>query len=215
MVRANATPSPCTGCTLDVASAADDPVPLVVLLHGDGESARKRAAKWRDAVLARGWALLSLDCPNELGCTSGSWYKWSGDPQWVHDQVRDAADRIEIDASRIYLVGWSGGATYIGQNAQQWPRLFAAVVLHGGGVPPRSPECPDHPFPAYFLVGDRNPYHGSARQLRAFFEDCEQEVNWDLLPGANHRNEDAALTRNKANAILRWLETRRRIDASS
>ena len=182
-------------------------------MHGDGESARERAAKWRDAVLARGWALLSLDCPSERGCASGSWYKWNGDPKWVHDQVHAAIDRIAVDASRIYLVGWSGGATYVGKNVQHWPRMFAAVVIHGGGVPPRSRECLDRPFPAYFLVGDRNPGHGAARRLRSYFDACQQAVNWDLQPGANHKEEDAALTRDKADAILRWLETRRRAGA--
>jgi poly(3-hydroxybutyrate) depolymerase len=215
LVRTDATPapSPCSGCTLDVASASTDPVPLVVVLHGDGESARERAARWRDAVLERGWALLALDCPNARGCTNGSWYKWDGDPTWVHERVHEVADRIRIDSSRIYLVGWSGGATYIGQHLQHWPRLFAAVVIHGGGVPPRSRECPTRPFPAYFLVGDHNPTHGATKRLRAYFDACDQELIWDLQPGANHDKEDAALTREKASAILRWLETRRRPSA--
>jgi len=200
-------PSLCDGCTLEVGSASTEPVPLVVVLHGDRETARDRAAKWRDAVLDRGWALLALDCPNEVAC---SWYKWNGDPDWVHEQVQDVVDQIAIDASRIYLIGWSGGATYIGTHMQHWPQLFAAAVIHGGGVPPRTRECPDRAFPAYFLVGDRNPFHRSARRLRAYLDSCDQDVLWDLQRGANHEKEDAALTREKADAILRWLETRRR-----
>lgn len=213
-VRADATEHtpPCRGCTLDVAAAARDPVPLVVVLHGDTDNGRERAAKWREAVLRRGWALLSLDCPERLGCTGGSWYKWRHDPGWVREQVREVVDRMRIDTSRIYLVGWSGGATFIGKHLQEWPELFAAIVIHGGGVPPRSDDCPDRPFPAYFLVGDENPGHGAARRLREHFEDCDQDVRWDLLPGANHAKEDAALTPAKADQILRWLESHRRSD---
>jgi poly(3-hydroxybutyrate) depolymerase len=211
-VRADATDvtPPCSGCTLDIARAHGDPLPLVVVLHGDNDNGRERAKKWREAVLRRGWALLSLDCPASLGC-HGSWYKWQHDPAWVREQVREVTARVPVDATRIYLVGWSGGATFIGKHLHEWPRTFAATVIHGGGVPPRDDDCPDRPFPAYFLVGDKNPNHDSAKALRAYFEGCAEEVKWDLLPGANHAKEDAALTPAKADQILRWLANRRRV----
>jgi poly(3-hydroxybutyrate) depolymerase len=214
-LRADATQHtpPCGGCTLEISSAGADPVPLVVVLHGDTDNARERASKWRAAVQRRGWALLALDCPDDLGCEHGSWYRWDHDPGWVHDQVREVIARHRIDTSRIYLVGWSGGATFIGQYLQRWPRMFAATVIHGGGVPPRSGDCPERPFPAYFLVGDKNPAHDAVKRLRAFYRACELEAHWDLLPGANHRKEDAALTAEKADQILRWLANRRRNDS--
>jgi poly(3-hydroxybutyrate) depolymerase len=211
-VRADATPraAPCRACTLDIPTTTD-PVPLVVTLHGDDDNARQRAAKWRTAVTKRGWALLSLDCPAKLGCDR-SWYKWHH-PGWVRDQVREVTAQHRIDASRIYLADWSGGATFIGKHLHEWPRTFAAMVIHGGGVPPRAHECLDRPFPAYFLVGDKNRAHGAAKRLRAYLEECEQDVHWDFLRGANHADEDAALTEAKADQILGWLANRRRNDA--
>lgn len=200
--------APCRGCTLEVPPDTTEPVPLVVVLHGDNDNARERAAKWSAAIEARGWALLSLECPAELGCPGGSWYKWDHDPTWVHDQVREVIATYPIDTTRIYLAGWSGGATFIGQHLQAWPSLFAATVIHGGGVQPRSDACPDRPFPGYFLVGDANPAHGGMKRLRAYFERCEQDVRWDLLPDANHDREDAALTPEKADQILSWLAER-------
>lgn len=207
-VRADVTPR--GSASKPAISAEPPPAPLLVVLHGNNESAKERGAKWREAVERRGWRMLSLDCPRDLGCNEdGQWYAWNGNPRWVFDQVRELAERERIDTSRIYLAGWSGGATYIGKRMPAWPRLFAAVVIHGGGVPPRTDECPERAFPAYFLVGDKNPAHGGAIRLREYMEGCDQRVEWDLLPGANHPKEDAALTPEKAEAILQWLESQR------
>jgi poly(3-hydroxybutyrate) depolymerase len=186
------------------------------VLHGNHEDAGDSKRRWKAAVEARGWELLAVDCPKHLGCEDGKWYLWNGDPKWLGEQVREVTQKKRIDTRRIYLVGWSGGATYIGKRMPAWPQMFAALVVHGGGVPPRdADECPDRRFPAYFLVGDKNPAHGGAKRLRDYFERCGQEVQWDLLPGANHAKEDEALTPEKADQILRWLDERRRNDVVS
>lgn len=210
--RADVTPLAPSVDVTPALSAATDPAPLLVVLHGNHETAGQRAAKWQDAAARRGWRLLALDCPRDLGCNAdGQWYAWNGSAGWIFDRVRELAQRERIDASRIYLAGWSGGATYIGRRMPEWQRVFAAVVIHGGGAPPRDATCPDRPFPAYFLVGDQNPAHDGAVRLRTYHQDCGQVVKWDLLPGANHPREDAALTPAKADEILRWLAAQRRV----
>lgn len=211
-VRADVTPkAPCKDCVVEVAAVQAQPVPLLVVLHGNHEDADDRAERWRAATARRGWALLALDCPRTHGCDEvGRWYTWNGDPTWVRDQVRELAERVPIDMSRVYLAGWSGGATYIGKRMPQWTSMFSGLVIHGGGVPPRTDDCPDRALPVYFLVGDKNPAHGGSRRLRDYVQRCDQEMQWDLLPGANHPKEDAALTPEKADEILRWLSSRRR-----
>lgn len=198
--------APCKGCVLDVPTSTT-PVPLVVVLHGDRERATAAAARWHAAVQHRGWALLALQCPADLGCGDSFW-KWDGDPSWVRDQVAAVVAAHSIDTRRIYLVGWSGGASYIGWRATAWTGLFAALVIHGGGMAPAEATCVDHGRPVYFLVGDHNPLHRLAKQLRDYFETCKHEVMWDLVPGADHAREDAALTSKKAAAILDWLDAR-------
>lgn len=197
--------APCAGCALDVPRRPGR-VPLLVILHGDHERASAAADRWRHAARARGWAVLSLQCP----CDSESWYQWDGSPSWIRAQVDTVARKIAVDRDRVYLVGWSGGSTYIGMNAAAWPNEFAAVVIHGGGQPPDDDSCPSH-LPAYFLVGDRNPAFPAAKRLRAYLESCGQEVHWDLVEGADHSDEDGALGADKASRILGWLGRHHRV----
>jgi len=201
---------PCERCTLDVPRQLDHdhpgPVPLLVVLHGDREAATAATRRWRAAALARGWVLLGLQCPTQEGCKD-SWWKWDGDPAWLLAQIAKVEASVAIDPKRVYLVGWSGGATYLGRHAQAWEATIAALVFHGGGHQPSEAECVGR-LPAYFLVGDRNPLHELMKDLRAYFDRCGQDVAWDLVRGGDHDKEERALDRAKALAILDWLAAR-------
>jgi poly(3-hydroxybutyrate) depolymerase len=203
---------PCPGCMLDAFGAAGAKQPLLVVLHGDHEQASTAAARWRAAAKTRGWALLALQCPAAEKC-GPSWWQWNGDPRWIRDRVADVAAQIPIDPERTYLAGWSGGATYMGLRAPAWPDTFAAVVIHGGGMAPReeTAPCPTRTLPAYFLVGNQNPLHELAQDLRDYFTRCKQELRWDLIAGADHPKEDAALDGKRALAILDWLAAHPRV----
>jgi predicted esterase len=194
--------APCKGCLLELPKG-EDKVPLVVVLHGDREHAKNAAARWRAAVKAKGWALLALECPKDEGCKDSFW-KWNGEPQWVLDQIAAVAKQREL--GRVYLVGWSGGATYLGWHPKAWEGVATAVVFHGGGSAPSDQTCVA--LPAYFLVGDKNPLHYLTKGLREYFDTCKQTVVWDLVKGGDHAREAKALTAKKARVILDWLEAR-------
>src|SRR5258705_9878804 len=146
------------------------PVPLLVVLHGDGERAASAAERWRGAAKERGWALFAPECPVDDGCTKHSWWQWNGDPSWLDSRIEKL--NFSIDRGRMVLVGWSGGASYVGLRAQSWVTRFSAVVIHGGGMAPMDAGCPDTGLPAYFLVGDKNPLHQLMKDLRAHFDAC-------------------------------------------
>jgi poly(3-hydroxybutyrate) depolymerase len=200
-----APPPPCRGCTVDVPRTHDSELPILVVLHGNHEHAYQRSAWWRDAATARGYVVLGLECPRDDGCTDGIWYRWNRAPSWIAEQI-DALD-LPIDRDRRYVAAWSGGASYIGMNADKLAGVFAAVVFHGGGQPPQGrDDCPSGALPSYFLVGDGNPAHPAAVRLKEYLAKCDEPLAWDLLPGAGHQAEAKALDREKADQILDWME---------
>jgi predicted esterase len=197
---------PCQGCLLQLpAGESREPTPLLVLLHGDEGNPSTVFPRWSRAAEARGYALLALQCPRALGCTQGSWWRWDGDPAWISAQVAAVAERTPLDRRRIFLSGWSGGASYLARVALQL-QGFTGLHLHGGGLAPRGEVCPRCPLPTYFLVGDRNPLHELAVEARDGIARCGGALEWSLLPGKDHAGELAALDSKRASVILQWLE---------
>src|SRR5262245_12367963 len=90
---------PCENCTLDVPSGSALPMPLLVVLHGNHETASEAARRWRGPALARGWVVLGLQCPRERGCDDGKWYLWSSTPTFVLDNAAVLSGALQIDAS--------------------------------------------------------------------------------------------------------------------
>ena len=87
-------------------SAATDPAPLLVVLHGNGETATARAARWQDAAARHGWRILALDCPRDLGCDpEGKWYAWNGSAQWIFDRVAGTAEAQDTPIGRLPAPG--------------------------------------------------------------------------------------------------------------
>ena len=210
---------PCAGCITDLPDppVATTKAPVLVLLHGDGQGPLAVAPLFAKEAAARGFVLFVPKCPKADGCKDARWWAWGKDPVWFDAQL-DAIDAVQpIDRERVWLVGWSGGGSYIGDVAPALFGRFAAVVILGGGMPPAVPTCPQTcALPAYFLVGDKNPLHALAKDLRAWFDGCAQDVTWDLLPGKDHGGELAAISQPaKAAAVVDWLEKRPRRCAAS
>ncbi len=205
-VRADPAP-PCKSCTLDVPrTIPDGGAPLLVVLHGDREKASSAAARWRAATTAKGWVLLSLQCPVDLGCKD-SWWQWGGDLGFLRQMIDKVADTTKIDRTKIGLVGWSGGASFIGANARYLKDTYAGFVFHGGGMDADEDGCTPYKQRAYFLVGDKNPLHKLAIAVRERFDRCGSKAVWDVIKGGDHWAEERTLDRKKATAILDWLNS--------
>jgi predicted esterase len=202
---------PCPGCIMVVppSYSPSRPAPLMVALHGDGASTDLVVRMWKEPLERRGYLLVALRCPRELGCENSFW-RWHGDPAWITAKLDAVEAAYSVDPARIYLSGWSGGSTYMGLSAPLLSQRFAAINLNGGGVPPPSGECGSCKPPVYYFVGSKNPMISLVKSTADYFKRCGHEVVWDLGAEMDHPAELQAIFAGPvAERVVSWLDTKR------
>ncbi|MGZ3236325.1 MAG: extracellular catalytic domain type 1 short-chain-length polyhydroxyalkanoate depolymerase [Burkholderiaceae bacterium] len=117
-------------------------LPLVVMLHGCGQSATQFAQSTRMNFLAdkKGFAVLYPQRPvSKDPSRCWHWYKKSvqqggGEVKAIVGIVEEVVEKYMLDKSRIYIAGISAGAAMANIVALNNPGLIAAVGIHSGSV---------------------------------------------------------------------------------
>jgi poly(3-hydroxybutyrate) depolymerase len=213
---------PCSGCIVEVPAGhrADKPVPLLVLLHGDEGAPGHIAASLAPFALPHNVIVFAPQCPTARGCRvansaggfTNSWWYWlqsSGryDDAWLGSQIERVESSYPVDRRRIYLLGWSGGADFLGWYALQHSSSFAAAAFVAGGVPYHL-SCPQTHLAGYFLLGAADPRYqtGQPIAVRSILARCADPTKVVVIPGADHVGTIAALTAARwASRIVDWL----------
>jgi polyhydroxybutyrate depolymerase len=139
-------------------SVGAEPVPLVVALHGTGDSPQSMASYSGLDRLASEMGFL-LVYPSAIRS------RWKVEDVETADMNRDIrfmdalierlSLQFNLDSRRIYAVGMSNGASF----AQLWgahrSHQIAAVVAHSGESPMGAP-IPERAFPVMLLVGSKD-----------------------------------------------------------
>jgi poly(3-hydroxybutyrate) depolymerase len=212
---------PCAGCLTRIPPHYDPrrPAALVVALHGDEGTPALIHDALAGATDAAQAILFAPQCPTALGCRlpngngfTNSWWGWlqyapTYDDGWIGRQVAAIRAVYRVDAARRYLVGWSGGADYLGWYALRHSDRFAAAAFIAGGVP-YAATCPRAGFAAYFLSGAADPRYlsGQPSAVQARLRSCGAETEAVVLPGADHQGAVAAVqAQGYATTVVRWL----------
>lgn len=164
----------------------DEPLPLLLFLHGAGERGgdlRDVARHGVPAEIERGrdlpFVALSPQCP------PGQW--WTQRTDLLAALVDAEIDRLPVDPDRVYLTGMSMGGYGAWNLAIERPHRFAAMApVCGGGNPARVRRIAHLPVWAFHGTADRVvPFHESKIMVAAL-EAAGGDVRLTAYEGVGH-----------------------------
>lgn len=123
------------------ASAAADRMPLVVMLHGCGQTPDVFAESTRMNRLAEQERFLVLYPSQSVRANPARCWNWflpanqargEGEPAAIVALVDEIAKQYPVDRQRVYVTGLSAGASMSAILAACYPEVFAAAAMQGG-----------------------------------------------------------------------------------
>jgi polyhydroxybutyrate depolymerase len=176
---------------------ADNPTPLLVVLHGGGSSGAAMADVTGFRAIADREGFVSV-FPNALGFAHGMWRIWNAGncsaPSCVFgvDDVGMVAavidlleHRLAIDPARIYLVGYSNGGALAYDVAARMTDRFAGLAVYAASMTGDGPVTgpmfherrPSAPLSVMTLHAQDDPWiPADGRERLAFTEASQKHV---------------------------------------
>ena len=124
-----------------IAGKADAPLPLIVMLHGCGQTADDFARDTGMNALAEEFGCVVLYPAQSRGAhvtRCWNWYKTenqtrgAGEPALIAAMTQHISAKHNIDPAKVYVAGLSAGAAASLVLATSYPDIFAAVGAHSG-----------------------------------------------------------------------------------
>ncbi len=181
--------------------APTSPAPLVLALHGSGQTARSFSAKRGPLIRRASEEGIVLVFPQST--------ELAGKTRWVRQEMEDAGDPIDdlgfllrlievleaeyaIDAKRVYATGFSSGALFCHELGARATSTFAAIAPVAGSLPAGLPK-PGGPIPILIVNGRRDPvrpYDGGPNEEGAPIASVADTVHsWTTSNGCAERPE--------------------------
>ncbi len=124
-----------------VATTVNGPLPLIVMLHGCGQTPWDFALGTGMNTLAEEFGFLVLYPEQDRKAHNHRCWNWyrtedqgrgAGEPALIASMTRQIIDEQSIDPSKVYVTGLSAGGSAALILAAAYPDIFAAVGVHSG-----------------------------------------------------------------------------------
>jgi predicted peptidase len=184
----------------------DEPVPLVIFLHGIGERGDDNEKQMN------GWPKIFATPENQAKRPSIIVVPQCPlDKQWnIHNVVEqvvglteDLAENLPVDKDRLYLTGYSMGGFGTWAVLGNEPELFAAAIpIAGGGNPSMARAMKNVPIWNFHGEKDDVVAVSSSRKMVEALEEENGNITYTELEGAGHGIADTVL---KDEKVHEWL----------
>lgn len=173
---------------------ADQPAPVILVMHGYGSTAEDLAPVWRDVANERGAIFVSARAVN----AAGQGFEWGTVDQ--ADRIVQAALEVvrkkhKVDESRIVLSGFSQGGLMAYALAARHPQQFCGSIpvaaRYIAQSVPLKPEDPPAKRPKFFImVGSSDRVLEENRKANADLKAAGWEVQYQEYKGVGHAFPD-------------------------
>jgi predicted esterase len=169
--------------------------PILLFLHGYGDNGESYGPL-ADAATQCGFAGITISGPVVLWDQEYSWptENFAATHSYLRRVLTHYSESKDLDRSRIYLCGFSQGATHAVGLVASYPREYAgAIALSPGGRPqlPQDVQTANPARPLYVTVGQME--HPANKELAKQSAELWRRASWPLLqhlhPG-NHEFPD-------------------------
>jgi phospholipase/carboxylesterase len=185
--------------------------PLLVVLHGYGGCAPEFIDLWREVASQTGCILAA---PQGEACTAeGVGWGWGASGELaVRRSIDELLKLVHVDASRIWLAGFSQGGVLAGTLGLRYPRVFRGVALIGTPLDERhlDPILLNAPgalagLRVYIGRGELEPNPSAARETADRLRVLGCDVRFLEYPGIGHSLPEPMTS--ELRRILRFLAT--------
>lgn len=178
------------GCTVD------EPCPLVIALHGNGDNATNALNGWR-AVTNEGWLLAAIQSSQVVSIESYVWDDQDIAKNDVKQQYAQLKDEYTIDLNHTILAGFSRGAETAFRLALSNAIPAQGFILLGPGGPTTADphawqslleQATALHVRGYVVLGedDQGIPHATIRQLVQMLNDRNIPCELEIVPNLDH-----------------------------